>query len=209
MGLSARQALICAALTGWKGDGVSPWPCPQTEDTIVAWAASYLGSKNGPQEVFAVLVEEGLFFRVLYPIFAVPVYYCSYAVEFLDQLPETAGEIIAGANSIDDLIGFWEAEFNENNEEYGPAWTCWGLCAGQGGEGDGATIGPCLGPGCYWFTDDKAKCQWELHFADVARTGWPNTVFLSGPGPTGNVSAVRQCMEGLQQAAPDFPWPKV
>lgn len=211
MDLSARQAIICAALTGSKGDAPNPWSSPTPEDTIIAWAASYRANENGLADAFAALVGEGLFFRVLYPIFAVPVYFCSYAIDFLDELPANIDELIAGSESIAVLKARWKDEFEENTNEYGPAWMCWGVCHGQGdvngNSGIDVTDGPCLGPTCYWFTSEDASCEWDLPFANVERTGWPDTTFLVGIGPPTNVSATHRCLVALQQAAPEFPWP--
>jgi hypothetical protein len=205
MELSARQALICAALTGWKGDQPCPWQSPASEETITAWAASYGSTTHELSAAFRALVEEGLFFRVLYPIFAVPVYYCCYAAECIDELPANVDDLITGAESIATLKAFWQTAADENNKEYGPGWMCWGLCDGQGSQTGSSPTGACVGPGCVWFADGSAACHWELPFADIARTGWPDTRFLSQPTQQADVIATSQCMAALQQAAPDFP----
>jgi len=94
MGLSPRQALICAAVTGWRGDDPNPWHCPMPAEAIIAWGASYLRREDGLDAAFADLSGEGLFQQVLYPIFAVPVYYCNYDSRFLDELPTSINDWI-------------------------------------------------------------------------------------------------------------------
>jgi hypothetical protein len=211
MELSARQAVICAALTGSRGGPLGIWLSPVPEEEILAGAASYLGTEDGLAEAVAALIDEGLFFRVLYPIFSVPVYFCSYASEFLDELPATIGELIADAQSIAALKASWREEWEDNTKEYGPGWMSWGVCHGQGEmnghSGIEVTDGPCLGPGCFWFTNEHASCEWRLPFANVKRTGWPDTTFLLGIGPPPDIVKASRCLRALQQAAPAFPWP--
>ncbi|HUQ92783.1 MAG TPA: hypothetical protein VM120_13970 [Bryobacteraceae bacterium] len=109
MTLSARQSLVCAALTGWRGDGPCPWQSPMAKGDIIAWAASYLGGEEGLAAAFADLAREGLFHQVLYSVFAAPVYYCSYDGRFVDELPGNIAVWITGA-TISDLKDFWSAE---------------------------------------------------------------------------------------------------
>lgn len=208
MAFSARQALICAAVTGWRGDAFSPWQSPMPEADIVAWGASYLRTEDGLPEAFAALVREGLFRRVLYPIFGVPVYYCSYEEWFLDELPTPVEEVMAGGNSITDLKDLWSGQVEENDAEYGTAWRYWGVCAGQGSQSGGSGWGPCLGPGCYWFIDGKPKCNWELPFIEAPRTGFPDTRFLHALQPIPDEDTVNNALKIWRERAPELPWPK-
>ena len=88
--MTARQALICAAVTGWKGDLPSSWPCPQNAETILAWGKSYLptASDEDLASAFQDLQEEGLFYLILYPVFEKRYYYCSLSIRFLEELQE-------------------------------------------------------------------------------------------------------------------------
>jgi hypothetical protein len=178
------------------------------EGDIIAWAASYLGGEEGLAAAFADLAREGLFHRVLYSIFAVPVYYCSYDERFVDELPANIGAWITGA-TIFDLKAFWSAEFDENGDAFAGTWIYWGLCAGQGSQSGGSPTGPCRGPGCAWFIDGSQECNWGLQFADVPRTGWPDTSFLAAS--TKNVAdedRIEQSLAAWRKVAPELPWPK-
>jgi len=199
--------MICAALTGWRGDDPSPWQCPMPAETIVAWGASYLRREDGLDAAFADLSRQGLFHQVLYPIFAAPVYYCSYDSVFVDELPTTIGDWIAGV-TISELKEFWDAEFDENGDEFGATWIYWGLCAGQGSQSGSAGNGPCLGPGCCCFTGDKDECHWELPFADVPRTGWPDMRFLHFLADDRlSEERLAQTLRAWRVQTPELPWP--
>ncbi len=206
--LSARQALVCAALTGWRGDDPNAWQCPMPERDILAWAGSYLGNEEGLVAAHADLVSEGLFHQVLYPIFRVPVYYCSYDERFLEELPTNIEAWIKGA-SIPQLKEFWNDEFAKNSDEFAEAWIYWGLCTGQGSQSSSSRTGPCLGPGCSWFIDGKAHCNWNLDFADVARTGWPDTTFLSAiADEVPDEGTITRSLTQWRNRAPELAWPK-
>ena len=182
--LSPRQALVCAAVAGWRSDEASDWSSPNREDDILAWASSYGVPEDAElTQAFATLVKEGLFRRVLYSIFAQPVYHCSYDGAFLDELPENIGEWIPSA-TIPQLKAFWTERVEWLTERYGSAWLYWGFCTGQGSQsGSSPDIGPCLGTGCGCFELGDPDCVWELPFADIQRTGWLSTDFLQESPP--------------------------
>ena len=175
---------------------------------IIAWAASYLGGEEGLAAAFADLTSQGLFHQVLYPIFNVPVYYCSYDERFLEELPLNIDAWIKGA-SLSDLKDFWSAEFDKNGDEFAETWIYWGLCAGQGSQSSSSPTGPCLGPGCSWFIDGSSQCNWELRFADVPRTGWPDTEFLSAiVDKIPEDGTITRALAEWQKRAPELNWPK-
>lgn len=70
--LNARQALICAAITGWAGDGPCSWQSPMPEKDILAWAHSYSRSATNEElaQAFQALLTEKLFFLVRYRLSA-------------------------------------------------------------------------------------------------------------------------------------------
>ena len=178
--LSARQALICAAVTGWAGDEPSSWPSPMPESDILEWGESYTKDISAEMFVsaFRILVADGLFFVVCHPIFKAPLYYCSLDARFLKELPDN----ICWVNQQYDkryAIAMWEDCSCEYSEKHGTTWLLWGLCAGQGSQGPSdSPWGPCLGCECSWFTNGDKKCNWQHAFADVHRSGWPDLAFL-------------------------------
>jgi len=177
------------------------------EQDILAWAASHAGSDDGLAEAFATLAREGLFHRVLYPVFAVPAYYCSYDDRFLDELPENIGDWIPGT-TIPTLKESWEAEFLESSDEFAETWIYWGLCNGQGSQSGSSGQGPCLGPSCSWFTDGNERCNWGLPFADVPRDGWPNMRFLHILADERlSEESLTQALRAWRVRSPQLPWP--
>jgi hypothetical protein len=164
-GLTARQALIKAAVGGWAGDELCSWHCPATEETIIAMAKSHAGPNTVDfPAVFQDLVDDGLFFEVHHGVFDPPVYYCSYDPDFLEEI-----------NGSPEDKSAWKAICEENDEVYGiSTWRSLGLCAGQGSEGPSdARWGPCLGTSCCCFEDGSEECTHELTFTKSQRVRCP------------------------------------
>jgi len=210
--LSAREAIICAAVSGWAGDGMTPWPSPQTADTIFAWARSFRNnlSEDDVSAAFKVLVQEGLFHEILYPIFKDPVFFCPYESKFLEELINCQQEHALGF-FIAEAKDYWDFLLAELTK-FGPAAIFWGLCQGQGSQGpSGSPEGPCLGPSCAWFTEGNSKCNWDLTFANVPRDGWPDLRFLHALNIDTESDRHKDLMlsaiEHLRRAAPYLPWP--
>ena len=176
---SARRSLICAAAVGWKGDEISPWPCPQSEETLLAWAKSFGKelSQDALEWAFQELVDENLFRRVLYPVFTIPVFYCSFETSFLDEL--SARETLDALKTTkEEMRAFWN-ELVDRYMAFGPAWVYWGLCHGQGSEGPSdSPYGPCLGPSCSSCRRSRGKCNWELPLVAEGHWDWPDLSFL-------------------------------
>ena len=166
--VTPRQALIYAALVGWKGDEPSPWFCPVAIDDILAWAKSHFqGTKESLITAFKELETEGLFFEIHKGVFDPPCYFCSYKTHFLNEISD-------GKANID----YWDGVSEDYDEKYGlKTWRTMGLCAGQGSQGPSdAPWGPCLGYSCCWFEEGDKKCNHELLFS-------PNkTVICDGCG---------------------------
>ena len=213
--LSARQALICACVSGWAGDEPSSWSSPATETTIKTWAKSHSPTITDAalSAAFSELLLERLIMLVWHPIFADPVYYCSFETSFLEELP---GSIcVGGAQYNKPYIGaIWE-DFQERHfEEHGVTWFLWGLCAAQGSHGPSdSPWGPCLGCSCVCFMKGDAECNFGLKFANIERTGWPDMRYLH------HINANEQSLEDreaksksviaeLRRRRPEFPWPK-
>lgn len=155
--ITPRQALIYAALTGWKGDEPNPWFCPVAINDLLAWAGSHRPDSVGSlPQAFEELVREGLFFEIHRGLFDPPCYYCSFQSRFLEELPD-------GQEHVD----YWEGLVDDYDDRYGlKTWRRLGLCAGQGSEGpSGSPWGPCLGASCCWFVDGDERCHHDLHFA--------------------------------------------
>ena len=162
-GTTPRQALIWAALSGWRGDDPGPWIFPVAREDLIAWGGSHYGGPTAHLKLaFAALELEGLFFEVHPGTFAPVVYYCCFDPDFLGELPDS-----------DKYCELWESLGDEYDDEYGDAWRRTGICAGQGRQGPSdAPWGPCLGPLCYWFQDGKESCNHGLSFnRSVLRTG--------------------------------------
>jgi len=184
--LSPRQALIAAAITGWRGDGPSSWSSPQPKDDILAWARSYRPDAAAVElmDAFHKLTEEGCWTAVRYPIFAAEQYYCHYWSDFIQELPEPVAAYIAADAGTEALtrswlIAFWDDLFDRFAEMYGGAWIFWGLCAGQGSQGPSdAPWGPCLGPSCGWFQDGHAECNWGIRFRRTPEVAYPDMSIL-------------------------------
>lgn len=122
-------------------------------------------------------------------MFAVPVFYCSYNERFLVELPVGFS---FSRHDATELVAFWDRTRAENNREFGQAWTYWGMCFGQGSQSGGSPDTVCLGPGCSWFIDGAKECQWQLAFADLPRTGWPDTTVLSAYGEKPTAEVIEQ-----------------
>ncbi len=213
--LSARHAVICAAVSGWHTDSPCSWLSPTSAQTVVEWAHSYPTDASTAvlAEAFVNLARDGLFYRVLYPVFREPQYICSYEGSFLNELPADIGDYISDA-SPGSMRSLWEDVREEHNASHGIAWHWWGLCAAQGSQGpSGSPIGPCLGPSCCWFQDGSSGCNWQIEFADVPRDGWPDMSFLScgtgrrARGPDSYVTQIIAARKALELRAPDLPWP--
>ena len=216
--LSARQALICAAITGWAGDGPSSWQSPKSQKDIVEWAQSYLGSAASEEldEAFQELLAENLFFLVCHPVFAVPVYYCSLDSTVLRELPDEMSFIEFGSRDKRDVsyvADMWDGMRDEYSEENGTTWLRWGLCAAQGSQGPSdSPWGPCLGSDCCCFKRGDEECNWGLSFGDVKRTGWPDMSFLQYVkrdtlSQIEIESQAGKVLKALKTISPDFPWP--
>jgi hypothetical protein len=155
--ITPRQALIYAALAGWRGDEPNPWFCPVAIDDLLAWAASYRPHPiDSLSQVLDELVLEGLFFEVHRGLFSPPCYYCSYAVKFLRDIPDGL-----------EHVEYWQGLMDRYDEEHGPdIWRRLGLCAGQGSQGPSdAPWGPCRGTACCWFVNGNERCNHSLRFA--------------------------------------------
>ena len=154
-----RQALIHAAVEGWKGDGQCSWISPTTATDICAWAESHLvgsAQNQGLLQAFEELVLEGLFFEIHHGLFDPSCYYCSFNSVFLEEIPN-------GSQYVD----FWNDLVLRYDEEHGlSTWRHLGLCAGQGSQGPSdAPWGPCLGTSCCWFGDGSERCNHGLKFS--------------------------------------------
>jgi hypothetical protein len=180
--LTPRQALICAAVTGWNGDEPCSWYCPVNARDIEAWGRSYLPAMRDAEHEFQRLVKDGLFLQICYPIFKHLNYACWYESAFLRELPEgwtfpgwQEGERL----SIQDVSAFWDEQQAKSTAQYGSAFVWWGMCAGQGSQSGGSAWGPCLGPSCCWYTDGKdAKCQHDLEFVRLSDVVLPDMSVL-------------------------------
>lgn len=154
--ITPRQALISAALCGWKGDEPSTWISPVVAEDILGWAKSYLpGPNKFLASAFENLVTEGLFFEIHHGVFDPPCYYCSFVADFLKEIPTGP-----------DFIDFWEDIVDKYNKEYGLSiWHRLGVCAGQGSQGpSGEGWGSCLGASCCSFLDGSEHCTHDLNF---------------------------------------------
>ena len=180
--LTPRQALICAAVTGWNGDEPSSWPWPVSADNMVAFARSYQPEVRDMNADFQRLAEEGLFLRVCYPIFKRAYYACWYDSTFLHELPKgmtfpgwQTGERL----SIKYVSAFWDELQAKSTDRYGAAFVWWGMCAGQGSQSGSSAWGPCLGPSCCCYTDGKYdECHHGLEFVRMPDLGFPDMHFL-------------------------------
>ena len=178
--LTPRQALICAAVTGWEGDAPSSWHWPMAPADLADWGRSYLPELSGSEAEshFQLLVEHGLFMRTCYPTFKRSYFACSYDSAFLRELPE--GWTFPGwqkgeRQAIQDVSAFWNELRGEATAQYGDAFIWWGICAGQGSQSGSSGWGPCLGPSCCWYTDGKhAKCHHDLEFLRMPEVVLPD-----------------------------------
>lgn len=154
-GTTPRQALILAALSGWRGDDPSSWISPTTREDLIAWGESHYGGPSAHLErAFTALELEGLFFEVHPSTFFPVAYYCSFDPDFLQELPDS-----------DQYQDLWESFVDEYDQEHGAAWRHAGLCAGQGSQGPSdSRWGPCLGLSCCWYQDGNETCNHELSF---------------------------------------------
>lgn len=185
--LTARQALIAAAVTGWCGDGFCSWSSPVERETLLAWGGSYQHglSASALEQALDELACEGLFYKILYPIFEQPCYYCSYDSMFLEELPDPIADYINTTkqgfelSGLSDLIGQWNYMKGKFIGEWGLAARFWGLCLGQGSQGpsDGG-FAPCLGPSCCCFESGEEQCNWELQFDRSHKTTFPDMSVL-------------------------------
>jgi hypothetical protein len=157
--MNFRQALIHAALCGWNGDLIGPWPSPANEELILSRGYSFCNTKATAKDLrpdFMALVEEGLFFRVHPDIFESPCYYCSYDVKFIEEILDT------NHFDITEAIDFWDYFPEECDEDYTTIWRTMGLCSSQGSQ---TTIwGTCLGKECCTFKYGNSECIWDLKF---------------------------------------------
>lgn len=165
MKMTSREALICAAVSGWYGDGICPWYSPQISETILHWAKSSARELDSEDlyDAFKELVDDGLFTKVNYPIFAHPVYFCSYEEKFLEELENVANEVDLKFTLLEASI-LWESLAYDYDSDHGPLWRTWGMCFGQGYR---RTYGPCLGPSCEYFKSGETTCKWGLDFRSV------------------------------------------
>jgi hypothetical protein len=157
--MDCREALIMAAVCGWKGDDQSAWQSPIDLDTILDWAQSHMDSVVEIKELeseFRLLEKQGLFFLVHPDVFIEPVYYCSYDELFLSE---------TFPDSQPDPFAIWMEWKEEYDEDYGQIWRQSGLCLGQGSQGYSTRSGPCLGKECTWYKDNKPGCNWGLEFS--------------------------------------------
>ncbi|MBP7933636.1 MAG: hypothetical protein KA354_03205 [Phycisphaerae bacterium] len=153
--LSARQALIQAALAACQENPGGIWPSPLPASEILQAAEAVAGRAYGNLgPAFQALVIEGLFFEVHHDLFDAPAYYCSYDNRFLRELLE--GDSQAGA---------WNDLAAVMDNRFGPStWRGLGLCAGQG-RADG-WLGPCLGAACPQTRGNAKRCFRGLAFAE-------------------------------------------
>ncbi len=177
MKMNGREALICAAVSGWYGDGTCPWFSPQTSETILDWAKSFLRELDSEDlhDAFTELVDDGLFTIVNFPIFAHPVHFCSYEEKFLEKLKDFFKEVNLGFIPLEASI-FWESLAYANDLGHGPLWRNWEMCFGQGHR---RTYGPCVGPSCEYFRSGKARCKWDLGFVSLPIEERPDMLFLA------------------------------
>ena len=154
-GKTPRQALILAALSGWRGDEPCSWISPVTREDLIAWGESHYGGPSAHLErAFTALELAGLFFEVHPSTFSPAVYYCCFDPDFLQELPDS-----------DQYQDLWESFVDDYDAEYGDAWRHAGLCAGQGSQGPSdSRWGPCLGSSCCWYQDGDKSCNHELSF---------------------------------------------
>jgi len=156
-GTTPRQALVLAALSGWRGDSPCSWISPTTREDLIAWGESHYGGPPAHLEIaFTALELEGLFFEIHPAIFYPAVYYCCFDPDFLQELPDSS-----------QYHELWESFVDEYDDEHGLTWRYTGLCAGQGSQGS-SCWGPCLGSSCSWFRDGNGSCNHDLIFNRAA-----------------------------------------
>ena len=215
---TARQALICAAVSGWWRDAPSPWHSPVDQETILAWARSWcpLASRGELLSAFGgLMAAPACFTQVLYPtgehgVLDRPYYHCHYETNYLDELPE---DIRLGGphGSAEDARELWLELWNRHSAEFGDAWIWWGLCLARSPYGPHAEL-PCLGPSCSWFEENGSECHWGLEFGG-ARTGWPDMSFLQDlrhdltDAEWGHIGAkTDEALVAFKRADPSLPW---
>ena len=149
----SRQALIYAALVGWRCDEPCPWISPISIEDILAWAKSHFhGTMDSLIPAFKELEVEGLFFEIHKGFFNPACYFCSYKTDFLK-----------GISDGEEHIDYWNDFSMDYDESHGmKGWRKQGICAGQGSLGP-SDWGPCLGSSCCWF-EDSSKCKHDLKF---------------------------------------------
>jgi hypothetical protein len=213
--LTPRQAVICAAITGWRGDMPSPWSWPVAAEDIIAWAQSHEQSQNKASlsRGLKQLVSEGLFLPICYPVFIKPYYSCGYVSSFLKELPaEMQFPGWDGDKSIADIEEFWEGLQEKLIMQYGPTPVWWGVCAGQGSEGPSdIPSGPCLGPSCCCYSNkNRDSCHHGLEFVHIAAEKMPDMGFLhyrdwSLLNEDERLKAMDDAILRLKTIAPDLP----
>ena len=184
--LTPRQALIAAAVTGYKGEGPSSWPSPVPRSVIIDYARSYSPELSDAefQEAFDQLTSEKCWTAIEYHrVFAEPYYYCHYWSEFLKELPDPLSDFMdpgmEGSVTKSSLRDLWDYLFEKFSDESGAAWLYWGLCAGQGSEGPSdSPWGPCLGPSCCWHKEGEPSCHWQLEFSRSSNVSFPDMSIL-------------------------------
>ena len=182
-GLSPRQALLSAALSGWRGDTPCSWISPATRDTIIAWGESHYGGPTAHLErAFTALELEGLFFEVHPTTFFPPAYYCCLDSDFIEELPDVVGE-----------HELWDGLVEEYDEEHGFTWRRTGICAGQGSQGP-SDWGPCLGPSCVWFQEGNESCNHDLSFNQRSQSLIVKERLMLSYGEPDELFAERLCM---------------
>ena len=159
MTTNPRQALIMAALCGWKGDDPCGWQSPVDEGTIISWAESHcdagLDKVNFYSEL-SKLVSEGLFFKIHPNTFETPVYYCSYDTIFLTEIFNQDNE--------PDPFELWKDCPADYDRQFSVKWRRHGVCFGGGSQSGSNPPDVCKGIKCDWYEDGKPACNWELKF---------------------------------------------
>ena len=184
--LTARQALIAAAVADPSDEVLCPWPSPIAKSDLLAYARWYQPNLEAADldRALDALISEGCFHAVRYPIFQETILFCAYWSEFLKELPDPVSAYICAHSkeapvTREELTNFWESTFAEYSDQWGASWVYWGMCTGQGSQGpSGAPIAPCLGPSCCWYEDGKSECNWGLKFRKERPSENPNMEVL-------------------------------
>ena len=158
--ITARQALLCGILYGYKQDQsedgfhADVWFNPFNRDVIVDWALSfYPGDSTDIEKIFEVALVQGSLFEVHPGVFDQPQYYFSYEPKFLLELEN--GE---------ELVQMYKEEFRfPVVDEYDSTWLKTGICKGQGSMGRWPFY-TCVGTSCIWFKKGADECVKDLKF---------------------------------------------